>query len=187
MRLFGKKNNHKEPEPRKKIGASKSEKEEVIDSFEQVTQPKIASPIKETISEVEETEEEKIERPIAYNNGEEEQQAEEAQEREDQDEAPPDWLEDYKKQKSEGIRELFDISNPDDLVTKTETPGSMIIPMVMVEVSNEAINLTRTKRLSQIFMDRFDKRMVSYKRRGRIEVLTALSQQAREDDEDLAI
>lgn len=74
--------------------------------------------------------------------------------------------------KPAAVRELF--NTKDDLTLKTETPPRMILPLVRMRVIEEAANPDRKKSLVQVFIEEYDKRMVSYKRKGRLELLGAL-------------
>lgn len=71
------------------------------------------------------------------------------------------------------VRELF---NPDDkdLPMKTETHPRMVETLVRLKVLEEARNLHRTKSLLEIFVEEYDTRMISYNRKGRLELLGAL-------------
>lgn len=70
------------------------------------------------------------------------------------------------------VRELF--NTKDDLTLKTETPPRMIIPLVRMKVLEAARDPNREISLVQVFIEEYDKRMVSYNRKGRLELLGAL-------------
>ena len=74
--------------------------------------------------------------------------------------------------KPAAVRELFDTKG--DLTLKTETPPRMILPLVRMRVIEEAANPDRTISLVQVFIQEYDRRMISYKRKGRLELLGAL-------------
>jgi len=75
--------------------------------------------------------------------------------------------------KPAAVRELF---SPDDkdMPLKTETHPRMIEVLVRLKLLEEARNLRRTKSLLLTFIEEYDKRMVSYNRKGRLELLGAL-------------
>jgi len=75
--------------------------------------------------------------------------------------------------KPAAVRELF---SPDDkdMPLKTETHPRMVEVLVRLKLLEEARNLHRTKSLLQIFMETYDTRMVSFNRKGRLELLGAL-------------
>lgn len=75
--------------------------------------------------------------------------------------------------KPAAVRELF---TPDDkdLPLKTETHPRMVEVLVKLKVLEESRNLKRTKSLLEIFVQEYDKRMISYNRKGRLELLGAL-------------
>lgn len=70
------------------------------------------------------------------------------------------------------VRELFNVDG--DLTLKTETPPRMIIPLVRMKILEAASDPDRTKSLIQVFVEEYDKRMISYQRKGRLELLGAL-------------
>ena len=70
------------------------------------------------------------------------------------------------------VRELF--NTKDDLTLKTETPPRMILPLVRMKILEAASDPDRKKSLIQVFVEEYDKRMVSYNRKGRLELLGAL-------------
>ena len=74
--------------------------------------------------------------------------------------------------KPAAVRELF--NTKDDLTLKTETPPRMILPLVRMRVIEEAANPDRTVSLVAIFIQEYDRRMISFKRKGRLELLGAL-------------
>ena len=74
--------------------------------------------------------------------------------------------------KPAAVRELF--NTKDDLTLKTETPPRMILPLVRLKVLEAAADPNRTKSLVAVFIEEYDKRMVSLNRKGRLELLGAL-------------
>lgn len=82
--------------------------------------------------------------------------------------------------KPQAVRELFD--GDKDLTLKTEVPPQMIIPLLRLKIVMAASDPTRTKPLVQVFIDEYMKLMVSLKRRGRLELLGALSAQMRDEE-----
>ncbi len=81
--------------------------------------------------------------------------------------------------KPAAVRELF--NSTDELTLKTETPPRMIIPLVRMKILEAARDPDRTKSLVAIFIEEFDKRMISYNRKGRLELLGALQALAESD------
>lgn len=80
------------------------------------------------------------------------------------------------------VVELFDEES--DLTLKTETPSKMILHMVRLELIRSAINPKRKKPLLQVFREEFDKRMISKERKGRLELLAAMSAAAADEREE---
>jgi len=74
--------------------------------------------------------------------------------------------------KPAAVRELFNVD--DDLTLKTETPPRMIIPLVRMKILSAATDTTRTKSLIEVFVEEYDRRMISLNRKGRLELLGAL-------------
>ena len=74
--------------------------------------------------------------------------------------------------KPAAVRELF--NTKDDLTLKTETPPRMVLPLVRMKILEAAADPDRTKSLVGVFIEEYDKRMISYKRKGRLELLGAL-------------
>lgn len=62
----------------------------------------------------------------------------------------------------------------DDLSLVTETHARMIIPKVRMKLLLEAANPDRTKPLVLIFLEEYNKEMVNFERKGRLELLGAL-------------
>jgi len=91
--------------------------------------------------------------------------------------AKEDLLRILRKEESESarpaaVRELFNVE--DDLTLKTETPPRMILPLVRMKILEAAADTDREKSLVQIFIEEYDRRMISYNRKGRLELLGAL-------------
>ena len=70
------------------------------------------------------------------------------------------------------VRELFDSEK--DLTLKTETPPRMILPLVRMKILEAASDPDRTKSLIEVFVEEYDRRMISLNRKGRLELLGAL-------------
>ena len=84
--------------------------------------------------------------------------------------------------KPAAVRELF---NPgDDLTLKTETPPRMIMTLVRMRILEEAANPARVKSLVQVFVEEYDRRMISLNRKGRLELLGALQALAESEGGD---
>jgi len=79
---------------------------------------------------------------------------------------------DYEATRPAAVRELFNMQ--DDLTLKTETPPRMVMPLVLMRLVAEASKPNREKHLLEVFIEEFDRRMVSYNRKGRLELLGAL-------------
>ncbi len=90
-----------------------------------------------------------------------------------------------------GIRTLFPDENArrsTDLAKITETPARMIVPLVRAEIIVAAQDEKRTKPLLQMFVEKFDRRMISKDRKGRIEAVEMIKGlSAAEEDEDEAL
>lgn len=74
--------------------------------------------------------------------------------------------------KPAAVRELF--NTKDDLTLKTETPPRMILPLVRMKIIEAAADPDRKESLVEVFIREYDKRMVSFNRKGRLELLGAL-------------
>jgi len=84
------------------------------------------------------------------------------------------------------VRELF--NTKDDLTLKTETPPRMIIPLVRMKIIEAARDPNRKKSLVEVFIEEYDKRMISFNRKGRLELLGALKALAEaEGAEEIAL
>jgi len=76
----------------------------------------------------------------------------------------------------------------DDLSLVTETHARMIIPKVRMRLLLAASDPDRTKPLVQVFLEEYNKEMVNFERKGRLELLGALQALAAEGgDNDNAI
>lgn len=84
--------------------------------------------------------------------------------------------------KPAAVRELFDTTG--DLTLKTETPSRMILPLVRLELIQEAANPKRTMPLLEVFRRAFDRRMISKERKGRLELLAAMQAAAADEGEE---
>ncbi len=74
-------------------------------------------------------------------------------------------------QRSDVVKELYD---REDLSLVTETHAQMVLPKVGMAVYLEALNPKRTKPLIQVWLEAYNKEMISFKRQGRLELLGAL-------------
>lgn len=76
----------------------------------------------------------------------------------------------------------------DDLSLVTETHGRMIVPKVRMRILLAASDPDRVKPLVQVFLEEYNKEMVNFERKGRLELLGALQALAAEGaDEDSAV
>jgi hypothetical protein len=86
-----------------------------------------------------------------------------------------------------GFKQLFSPRTSDDLVKVTDTPAKMVLPLVRSKVIVAATNPLRQDSLLEVFMEEFDKRMISKDRKGRIEAVELIrGLNRREDDEEEA-
>ena len=69
------------------------------------------------------------------------------------------------------VKVLYD---PANLALVTETPPRMVVPLVRMKLLLAATDPDRKISLIEVFIQEFDRRMVSYKRKGRLEMLGAL-------------
>ena len=82
------------------------------------------------------------------------------------------------------VRELFDGR---DLTLKTETPPRMVMPLVRLRMLQAAANPRRQQGLIEVFVEEFDRRMISIGRKGRLEILAAMNATADNSAEDEAM
>lgn len=80
--------------------------------------------------------------------------------------------------RSEVVRELYDKA---DKSLVTENPAAMILPKVGLRVLLASMDPKNTASLLQVWMDAYNDEMISFDRRGRLELLGAL--QALSDEE----
>jgi len=66
----------------------------------------------------------------------------------------------------------------------TEYHGQMILPMVGMRVYEKALDLKRTEPLISIWIREYNKAMISFERKGRLEYLGALQALAMEETEE---
>jgi len=86
------------------------------------------------------------------------------------------------------MRYLFDIKDwfsEGSLIT--ETPNRMIITKVRMKLLLAAADPTRTKPLIRVFIEEYNKEMVGFERKGRLEGLGALQALLSEGEEERAI
>jgi len=82
------------------------------------------------------------------------------------------------------VRALFG----DDLSLVTETHARMIVPKVRMRLLLAASDPDREKPLVQVFLEEYNKEMVNFERKGRLELLGALQALAAEaGDEERAV
>jgi len=75
----------------------------------------------------------------------------------------------------------------DDLSLVTETHGRMIIPKVRMRLLLAASDPERTKPLVQIFLEEYNKEMVNFERKGRLELLGALQALTAGDEDERTV
>lgn len=93
------------------------------------------------------------------------------------------------EQRPTAVKELgFGPAKDGDMTLKTETPPRMVMTLVRMRVLEAARDPERTESLVSIFIDEFDRRMVSLNRKGRLELLGALQALASaEGDREISI
>ena len=72
----------------------------------------------------------------------------------------------------------------DDLSLVTETHARMIVPKVRMRLLLAASDPDREKPLIQVFLEEYNKEMVNFERKGRLELLGALQALAAEGSEE---
>lgn len=77
--------------------------------------------------------------------------------------------------------------DPRELSMVTETPPHMIMPLVRMRMVSESLKEGRERSLLEIFVDEFDRRMISRARRGREEFIDIMAQDKEQDVDDLEI
>lgn len=75
----------------------------------------------------------------------------------------------------------------DDLSLVTETHARMIVPKVRMRLLLAASDPDREKPLIQVFLEEYNKEMVNFERKGRLELLGALQALAGEGGEEGAV
>ena len=73
-----------------------------------------------------------------------------------------------------GFKQMFDPKGRSDLTKLTETPPRMILPLVRARIIDAAYDEERIEKgqsLLSIFVEEFDKRMISKDRKGRLEAV----------------
>jgi len=86
------------------------------------------------------------------------------------------------------MKYLFDIKdwlNEGSLIT--ETPNRMIVTKVRMKLLLAAADIERTKPLIQVFIEEYNKEMIGFERKGRLEGLGALQALLTEGEEERAI
>jgi hypothetical protein len=74
-------------------------------------------------------------------------------------------------QRSDVIKEMYD---KEDLSLLTETHAQMVTAKVRMRLLLAAQDPTRSKPLVQVFLEEYNKEMISFERKGRLELLGAL-------------
>ena len=88
------------------------------------------------------------------------------------------------EQRTPAVKELgFGPVADGDMTLRTETPPSMITPLVRMKVLEAARDPKRTESLISVFIREYDRRMVSLNRKGRLEILGALQAMAESERE----
>jgi len=89
--------------------------------------------------------------------------------------------------RSEAIRELIEIKDG-ELPLKTETPPRLVVPFTLLETVEKGMVLRKkgepVRRLSEIYREAFDRRMISKSRQGRKELIAALTAEKGKDGEE---
>lgn len=87
------------------------------------------------------------------------------------------------------VKKLYPDSevSPDELSMVTDTPPHMIMSMVRMEVVSESLNPVRKKSLMRVWMDAYDRRMISKSGNGRRQFIQIMDQQARSADDILTL
>ncbi len=102
-----------------------------------------------------------------------------------------DWLRAKKEEtdsKPSFMRYLYDLEDwMSDGALVTENPPRMVVNKVRMQIILAASDPERTKPLVQVFLETYNKEMVSIDRKGRLESLGALQALMSEADEDRAI
>ena len=94
-------------------------------------------------------------------------------------------------QKPAFMQYLFDLEGEDAWLNEgaliTENPPRMVINKVRMKLILAAADPERTKPLIQVFLEEYNKEMIGFERKGRIEGLGALQALLSESDEERAI
>ncbi len=87
------------------------------------------------------------------------------------------------------IRRMFPSggTEEDQLSMITETPPHMVMPLVRMKLVAAAMDPKRTQSLLEIFMQEYDRRMVSKGREGRKEFIEIMQAETRRDEDELEI
>lgn len=98
------------------------------------------------------------------------------------------FLQKYEQSRAPKPLVLEQMYDPDDARKKalvTETPPRLIPTIIRLRMCQAALDPDRTKPLVDVFIEELDTRMISYQRKGRLELLGAL-QALSEGGEDQA-
>jgi hypothetical protein len=88
-----------------------------------------------------------------------------------------------------GFKQLFDNRAHSDITKLTETPPKMVLPLVRARIIDAAYDTERVTSgasLLEIFVQEFDKRMISKDRKGRLEAVELIRglQRGESDEEE---
>jgi hypothetical protein len=87
------------------------------------------------------------------------------------------WLERYEQARAPKpvvLEQLYDTDDPRKMALVTETPPRLVPTIVELKVLQAALDPNRKKPLVEIYIEELDRRMISYGRKGRMELLGAL-------------
>ena len=89
------------------------------------------------------------------------------------------------------MRYLYDLEGDDAWMNEgalvTENPPRMVVSKVRMKIILAASDPNRTKPLIQVFLEEYNKEMVGFERKGRLEGLGALQALLAESEEERAI
>lgn len=98
-----------------------------------------------------------------------------------------DWLRRRQEQDNTRPQFLQELYDKEDLSLVTETPPRMVIPKVRMKLILAAIDPTREKSLIAVWLEEYDKVMVSYLRQGRLEALGGMQALAAAEEQERAV
>ncbi len=104
------------------------------------------------------------------------------------------WLKTKKEESAQRpafMRYLYDLEGDDAWMNEgalvTENPPRMVVSKVRMKIILAASDPNRTKPLIQVFLEEYNKEMVGFERKGRLEGLGALQALLAESEEERAI